>query len=33
MALGRQEVKIICVTDANLAKKLISLAEDAQTKS
>ena len=34
IALGRQEVKIICVTDANLAKKLISLAEDAtQTKS
>ena len=32
-ALGRQEVKVICVTDANLAKKLISLAEEAtQTK-
>ena len=34
IALGRQEVKIVCVTDENLAKKLISLAKEvAQTKS
>ncbi|WP_426349338.1 ribosomal L7Ae/L30e/S12e/Gadd45 family protein [Alloiococcus sp. CFN-8] len=33
-ALGRQEVKIVCITDENLAKKLISLAKEAtQTKS
>ncbi len=27
-ALGREEVKVVCVTDENLAKKLISLTEN-----